>query len=238
MHSGLVGVASLGFLGVAAGCVVVLVMQPNPNVVFGRYAIFVPARGPVLEADAFTVPGRGFLPTSSHMDETQVAASIPFETSTAVPTSPSAEPTASIVAETVSPTVSETASGTATVRVTDTARPTNTMRATEAARTSEATASAAVDRAADVAEPTAVVVATRLPTAEEVLPTVTVAKKVPTATVARATRRTYIVKAGDTLRGIAEKFDVTVQSLLDANDLTRKQGDNLQLDQKLIIPLR
>jgi LysM repeat protein len=50
-----------------------------------------------------------------------------------------------------------------------------------------------------------------------------------------ATRR-YTVAAGDSLRGIAEKFGVTVDALLKANNLTKAQGDALRVGQELVIP--
>jgi LysM repeat protein len=44
------------------------------------------------------------------------------------------------------------------------------------------------------------------------------------------------VKKGDTLRSIAEKFDVSVEALLNANNLTARQADALHIGQKLVIP--
>jgi LysM repeat protein len=49
-------------------------------------------------------------------------------------------------------------------------------------------------------------------------------------------RRTYIVKPGDTLRGIAEQFNVTVAALLEANKLTPQAADSLKIGQELVIP--
>jgi len=49
-------------------------------------------------------------------------------------------------------------------------------------------------------------------------------------------RRTYVVKPGDTLRGIAEQFNVTVAALLKANKLTPKDADSLKIGQELVIP--
>ncbi|WP_322822306.1 LysM peptidoglycan-binding domain-containing protein [Chloroflexus sp.] len=46
----------------------------------------------------------------------------------------------------------------------------------------------------------------------------------------------YTVQAGDTLRTIAERFGVTIEALLQANNLTPAQGDNLQVGQELVIP--
>jgi LysM repeat protein len=46
----------------------------------------------------------------------------------------------------------------------------------------------------------------------------------------------YIVKAGDTLRSIAEQFGLSVEMLLRFNGLTPAEGDQLRLGQKLLIP--
>ncbi|MCG8346716.1 MAG: LysM peptidoglycan-binding domain-containing protein [Chloroflexales bacterium] len=48
--------------------------------------------------------------------------------------------------------------------------------------------------------------------------------------------RRYVVQPGDTLRGIAEQFGVSVQAILDANNLTPEEGDSLRVGQELIIP--
>lgn len=56
-----------------------------------------------------------------------------------------------------------------------------------------------------------------------------------TATQAAAEQQRYTVEPGDTLRSIAAKFDVTVQAILDANNLTATQADNLRPGQVLII---
>jgi LysM repeat protein len=48
--------------------------------------------------------------------------------------------------------------------------------------------------------------------------------------------RTYAVQQGDTLRSIAEQFDVSVQAILDANNLTPAQADALRIGQELVIP--
>lgn len=44
---------------------------------------------------------------------------------------------------------------------------------------------------------------------------------------------TYVVKSGDTLDGIAGRYDVSVDAIMEANDL---DSDLLQLGQKLVIP--
>ncbi|HEU5087482.1 MAG TPA: LysM peptidoglycan-binding domain-containing protein, partial [Roseiflexaceae bacterium] len=56
------------------------------------------------------------------------------------------------------------------------------------------------------------------------------------ATPAPAAERRYTVQPGDTLRSIAEQFNVSVAALLEANDLTPAQADNLRPGQELIIP--
>jgi LysM repeat protein len=73
---------------------------------------------------------------------------------------------------------------------------------------------------------------TATPTAE--LPTPTT--EPPTPTPQPAGQRTYIVQPGDTLRAIAEQFNVSVQTLIDANNLTPEQADALRVGQELIIP--
>ncbi|NTV65616.1 MAG: LysM peptidoglycan-binding domain-containing protein, partial [Oscillochloris sp.] len=48
--------------------------------------------------------------------------------------------------------------------------------------------------------------------------------------------RRYTVQAGDSLRSIAEQFNVTIEALLQANQMTPAQGDALQVGQELVIP--
>ena len=55
-------------------------------------------------------------------------------------------------------------------------------------------------------------------------------------TPAPAGPRTYTVQPGDTLRSIAESFGVSVAALLDANDLSAEEADNLRIGQELVIP--
>ncbi len=70
------------------------------------------------------------------------------------------------------------------------------------------------------------------PTVEPPSPTV----EPPSPTVAAATPRLYTVEPGDSLRSIAERFAVSVEDLLQANDLTPAQADALRPGQELIIP--
>jgi LysM repeat protein len=74
------------------------------------------------------------------------------------------------------------------------------------------------------------------PPPTELPPTATPTPEPPTPTPQPAARRTYVVQPGDTLRGIAEQFDVSVQALLDANNLTAEQADALRVGQELVIP--
>lgn len=74
--------------------------------------------------------------------------------------------------------------------------------------------------------------ATARPTSEPPSPTV----EPPSPTVAAATPRLYTVEPGDSLRSIAERFAVSVEDLLQANDLTPAQADALRPGQELIIP--
>ncbi len=107
---------------------------------------------------------------------------------------------------------------TATPSSSPTARPTLTATATAAA-TASATPSPS---------PSATPVA---PTATPVAPTATPEPPPPPPT-----RRTYTVQPGDTLRSIASDFGVTVQAIINANDLTAAEADSLQPGDTLIIP--
>lgn len=49
-------------------------------------------------------------------------------------------------------------------------------------------------------------------------------------------QRTYTVQAGDTLFRIAAQFDVSVEDIIRANNLSAAQADNLTVGQELIIP--
>ena len=44
------------------------------------------------------------------------------------------------------------------------------------------------------------------------------------------------MQTGDTLRSIAEKFNVSVKAIIDANKLTAAEADSLRVGQELIIP--
>ncbi len=88
--------------------------------------------------------------------------------------------------------------------------------------------------ATPVITPTATPVIT--PT-EVVTPTPTLEPtEAPPPAEAPAPARTYVVESGDTFRGIAAQFEVTVEALLAANDMTPADGDAIYPGQELIIP--
>lgn len=104
-----------------------------------------------------------------------------------------------------------------------------TAQATAATPTTPAPTSAATPSRTPVA-----------PTATPVAPTAT--PEPPTATPEPPTaepvpeQRTYTVQPGDTLRSIAADFGVTVEEIIEANDLTAEEADSLQPGDTLIIP--
>jgi LysM repeat protein len=122
--------------------------------------------------------------------------------------------------------VGQTPSGEATSRP---AEPTEAPTGAPA-RTATPAASATV-----AATATAAATATPEPPATPE-PTATATPEPPTETAQPTGRRTYVVQPGDTLRAIAEQFDVTVQALLEANNLTPEQADSLRPGQELVIP--
>ncbi|HEU5011751.1 MAG TPA: LysM peptidoglycan-binding domain-containing protein [Roseiflexaceae bacterium] len=109
------------------------------------------------------------------------------------------------------------------------AAPTAVVQATEAAPTEAPTAT-----------PTATAAPTEAPTPTEeptaVPPTEPPPTEPPPPPTEAPKQQTYTVKKGDTLRSIAEKFDVSVEALLNANNLTARQADALHIGQKLVIP--
>lgn len=86
--------------------------------------------------------------------------------------------------------------------------------------------------------PTATATATPTPEASPTAEaTATPTPEPPTPTPEpQAGPRRYTVVAGDTFRAIAERFGVTVEALLEANDLTPAQADSLRIGQELTIP--
>jgi len=82
------------------------------------------------------------------------------------------------------------------------------------------------------------------PTTEPPTPVPTEAPPAPTEpptpepTSAPQQAQRYVVEPGDTLRSIAERFDVTVEALLRYNGLTTEEADSLRVGQELLIPPR
>lgn len=105
----------------------------------------------------------------------------------------------------------------------------STVLATNTASIASSPTSTATATATATASATATATATATP-APTVTPEPTIA---PTQA---ATRRRYTVEPGDTLRSIAEKFGVSVQALLKANNLTAAQADKIKPGQVLVIP--
>ena len=124
---------------------------------------------------------------------------------------PTAAPAALAIAPTSAPTTRPTARATRTPTPTRTALPT----ATEAPPPTE-------------------VPPTEIPPTEAPAPTEAPPPE-PTAP-PRQTAQRYVVEAGDTLRSIAERFDVSVEALLRYNGLSPEEGDSLQVGQELLIP--
>ena len=134
----------------------------------------------------------------------------PTRTSLPAPTSTSPAPTS-----TSSPTVAPTSTPTSTPTATESPTPTSTPSPTP---TSTPTATAT-----DTPEPTPTLEPTETPTAEA-LPS---AEASPTPFI-------YVVKSGDNLYTIAQNFGVTVDDIMEANNLT---SNRLRVGQTLIIPL-
>jgi len=97
---------------------------------------------------------------------------------------------------------------------------------------SESAPSAAAATSAPTEAPTLAPTATPEPTkAPTAAPTVA-----PTAAPPPSEPRKYTVQPGDTLRAIAEKYNVSVTALVEANKLTPEEADSLRVGQELVIP--
>lgn len=137
-------------------------------------------------------------------------------------------------------TLEEPTAGAASATAAVAAEPTSAPAASTAApaptappTTAPAEAPTAAPTEAPTIAPTEVPTATPEPTAAPTeAPT-----SAPTAAPPPASApRKYTVVAGDTLRSIAEKFNVSVTALLQANKLTPQQADSLRVGQELVIP--
>lgn len=120
-----------------------------------------------------------------------------------------------------------------------TALPAEPATATSPPLTPDVTTPAATGTATPTA--TASVTATPAPTLTATAEPPTPTPEPPSATpepppAEPAAPRTYTVEPGDTLRGIAEEFGVSVEAILEANGLSPEEGDALSVGQELIIP--
>lgn len=119
---------------------------------------------------------------------------------------------------------------------------------TSGAVAGEVTASAPTEGPSAAATALATEAATEAPTGEPTaaptdVPTATpapteapTALPEPSAPPAPAGPRKYTVQPGDTLRSIAEQFNVSVKSIIDANQLSEAEADSLRVGQELVIP--
>jgi LysM repeat protein len=108
---------------------------------------------------------------------------------------------------------------------------------TEAELNADAATSAADQQTATTAvTPTATASPTLppSPTATPVPPTATVPPPTPPATPTGGTANTYRIQSGDTLSGVAQRFNVSLDALLAANRITA--NTTLRIGQTLIIP--
>ncbi len=141
-------------------------------------------------------------------------------------------PTATVPAPTATPTL------TATLTATPTATPIIT-----------ATPSLTATLVSTITGSLAVTATTNLTTTDTLTPTDPITDSVPEATpqpeptaeptvepTPTPSQRTYTVQAGDTLFRIAAQFNVSVEDLIRANNLSAAQADNLTVGQELIIP--
>ncbi len=138
--------------------------------------------------------------------------------------------TATVPAPTATPTLTATLAATPTLTITTTPILTATLVSTitgdlAVTTTDSLTATDALTQTDPLTAPVAEATAPPEPTSE---PT-----PEPTAT---PSQRTYTVQAGDTLFGIAAQFDVTVEAIIRANNLSEEEAEGLTIGQELIIP--
>ncbi len=227
----LVVVATLGFLG-ALGSAAVLHQSTVDRTALGSLAIFVPAEGPLIDAGAFSLAR----PPSPDVDEPQVALieTTPAATSSAGEAAFSATTTArapevAALDPKSPPAPASTATDAPTAVPTTAPTPTSTP---EPAVTPEPLPE---PTSTPLPEPTSTPLPAPEPTQE---PTEQPAATSPPPAPGGPSEspEVYFVREGDTLRSIAERFDISVDALLRYNGLSAAEGDALQLDQKLFIP--
>ena len=223
-------VATLGFLG-ALGSAVVLHQSQVERTALGSLAIFVPAEGPLIDAGAFSLAR----PASPDVDEPQVALleTTPAATSSAGAAAFSATTTARApevaALDPKSPPAASTATDAPTTVLTTAPTPTSTPQpAVTPEPLPEPTST-------PLPEPTSTPLPAPEPTQE---PTEQPAATSPPPAPGGPSEspEVYSVREGDTLRSIAERFDISVDALLRYNGLSAAEGDALQLDQRLLVP--
>jgi LysM repeat protein len=119
-----------------------------------------------------------------------------------------------------------------------TAVPTARVIPPTATRTARPTATPTTEPTATV-EPTATPTTPPPPTEvppTQIPPTEAPPPPPPEPTTPPTQARRYVVQSGDTLRGIAEQFNVSVGAILRYNGLSAEDGDNLRPGQELLIP--
>lgn len=218
----------IGF-GSALLCALVVGSVDTERLELGTFAIFVPRSGPVIDTDAFTLRRQPLADVAGGALETpessaELVAAVPpmlpptdaLVLPTQVPPTATLEPPTEPTPEpTLEPTLEPTAEPTPEPTLEPTAEPTPEP-------TAEPTPEPTLEPTAEAPppEPTAVP-----PTAVR-----------PTAVAQGSNAIAYTVASGDTLRGIAERFKISVDALLKYNGLTRAQGDSLSIGQRLYIP--
>ncbi len=203
------------------------------------------------------IPGEGQVnepptppvPTEPPATPTEAAvALIPTNTPTSLPTdTPTPAPTAtatSTATATATPVPTETPTEAPTETPTKTATPapteTPTRRATATrSPTSTSTRRATATRTATptrTSTPIGTATATRKPTATPTRRPTATSAPASTGGQNNAAALTYTVQAGDTPVGIADRFDITVDQLLQANGMTRADATKIRPGQVLVIP--
>ncbi len=207
-------VGGLSF-AVTLGYALALISAEVDRVALGQMAIFVPAEGPLIDANAFTLPRSAPTPP--------VEPEVP-ELALVDPTA-TIQPATATTAPPLTPTPRPSSTAAATIMPTDQPRPTQAPLVELTVTT------------APTAEPTPPAAPT--PTATVAPSATTAPARTPTTAPALASEpRAYTVEVGDTLRSIAERFELSAGALQRYNGLTDAEADSLRPDQRLFIPPR
>jgi len=175
----------------------------------------------------------------------------PTPTQTMTPTAtPTVTPTATVLTRTVRLTMTVAPTATGNVAPPLLPLPSNGITQTGAPTSTGVLTTTTQGGPTGVATPTVVITATATPvppTATSVPPTATpvpppptatpAPPPPPTATPAPPTPTIYIVQEGDTVRNIAQRFNVSVEEILRMNGLTAEQADLIAPGQELVIPV-